>query len=679
MLKFFRIPFATSGDKAAIPDTADVNGYVSYAEGYGFDYERQRTDPAVKNIERTKMNEVLFDITTGLSEIQSQGIPDFITPALNGGTAYSYAVNAIVRYSGALYRSLVAANTSDPTDATQWAPFPAFGNLSARDRGAVGDGVANDRSALVAADAVGAFVLERGTYLISSSVAFTNHVTFLPGAVLTIPTGVTVTFNGGISAPVAQIFACSGTGGVVFNWAKQNHGYAEWWGAISGSATAPVPANNTAAFNAALVALPLVEAMPADYFHDSTLIHMTPGVTFRGAGSRYDSVYGPRPTRLLLTSATGVCVRVGPATNPGTINQFPQGIRMSDIFVQRTIAPNAPAASPSVSVRYVLSAELRNVVASESIYSFHCIGTVSTKFTDCAAVRATAGTGGTDLWRGFYVDGITDVIAAGGNASIYLDRCSASCNVASLQTGNSSGFYLDGAFTDAFLTWPETVNCRTGINVIGNSAAGNTFSNTDLHIVHPIMDQFHYAGIFISNVAEAGSVVIDEPYCGPATDARASIWFSQCPGGGRVDGGQLVHGGAPAVQPIIIDTCSGVEIDGTQVLECGATYPAVGTGSINNCVVRPKLKNKSVTAAAGVQLAGTCTANIIEPVMMGKAGAFTLGVQVVGTADARNEYRCTGIDSACIGGGSANKLTRNGVQIVATGLSGSNLVAGVMT
>lgn len=124
MLKFLRIPFATSGDKAAISFPVDAGGAVSYSEGYTFDYQRAASDPAVKNIERDKMNGLFFDITTALRELQSQGVPDFITSALNGGTAYSYSANAVVTYSGDLYLSLAAANTALPSDPTKWALLP---------------------------------------------------------------------------------------------------------------------------------------------------------------------------------------------------------------------------------------------------------------------------------------------------------------------------------------------------------------------------------------------------------------------------------------------------------------------------------------------------------------------------------------------------------------------------
>lgn len=144
MLKFFRNPFATSGDKTAVPETVDPNGNVSYPQGYSFDYQRQKTDPASKNIERDKMNQIFFDITSAIAEIQAKGIPDFITTALNGGTAYSYAKNAVVRYSDANYISLVAANTATPADATKWALLPTPERLQkASNSSAVAAGTAN--------------------------------------------------------------------------------------------------------------------------------------------------------------------------------------------------------------------------------------------------------------------------------------------------------------------------------------------------------------------------------------------------------------------------------------------------------------------------------------------------------------------------------------------------------
>ena len=179
MLKFFRVPFAFSGDKTAIPDDADPNGNVSFEQGYGYDYQRQKTDPAAKNIERDKMNALFFDLTAAVAEIQKQGIPDFITSGLNGGSPYGYTKNAIVRYSdGQLYFSLENGNTAPPTDATKWRVLPKdatellytalgtggvavpvasvlFNDAVCPDQyGAIGDDVADDLAAFVKAFAV---------------------------------------------------------------------------------------------------------------------------------------------------------------------------------------------------------------------------------------------------------------------------------------------------------------------------------------------------------------------------------------------------------------------------------------------------------------------------------------------------------------------------------------------
>lgn len=161
MLKFLRIPFGQSGDRATVPDAVVPTGEVSYTEGYGTDYARPKTDPLSKNIEREKMNQLFFDATTAVRELQSQGVPDFITTVLNGGAPFPYAQNAMVRWTdNKLYLSLVAANTSLPTDATKWVAISdsyAYKSLVnvAWMVGADPTGVADSTAAFVAAAALG--------------------------------------------------------------------------------------------------------------------------------------------------------------------------------------------------------------------------------------------------------------------------------------------------------------------------------------------------------------------------------------------------------------------------------------------------------------------------------------------------------------------------------------------
>ena len=130
MLKFLRIPFGQSGDRAAVPDAPTGGGDANFTEGYGADYARPKTDPLSKNIEREKMNQLFFDLSNATRELQAQGVPDFITPVLNGGSPFPYAKNAVVRWTdGNVYTSLVSANTSEPSDPTKWAPG-SFGALA---------------------------------------------------------------------------------------------------------------------------------------------------------------------------------------------------------------------------------------------------------------------------------------------------------------------------------------------------------------------------------------------------------------------------------------------------------------------------------------------------------------------------------------------------------------------
>lgn len=123
MTSLIKVPFASSGDKAVVPDT-DAGGGVNMTQGYGQAYSLDpATDPSAKRIERDKMNWLFNLITKAINEIQSSGVATFITSADNGGSPFTYGKGALVSLGGVIYQSLVATNSTTPPGA-DWSALP---------------------------------------------------------------------------------------------------------------------------------------------------------------------------------------------------------------------------------------------------------------------------------------------------------------------------------------------------------------------------------------------------------------------------------------------------------------------------------------------------------------------------------------------------------------------------
>src|ERR1700754_1209943 len=96
--KYFSVPFALSGDKAAIPQATQPSGNMSYQEGFGLDYERDpATDPLAKRVPREETNQYLFDLTNAVKFLQLYGLPEWFPD--DGNTppvAVAYPIGARV-------------------------------------------------------------------------------------------------------------------------------------------------------------------------------------------------------------------------------------------------------------------------------------------------------------------------------------------------------------------------------------------------------------------------------------------------------------------------------------------------------------------------------------------------------------------------------------------------------
>lgn len=130
MTKFYQQPFAASGDIGTpIPEAVQPSGSVSYAQGFGPDYSREQgVDPLAKDVPREATNQLYRDITDNIGFLQRNGVPEWVTPAQNGGVALTYGAGAIVRYRagpGDPYRTYVCqtdGNDGAPDEA-DWIEF----------------------------------------------------------------------------------------------------------------------------------------------------------------------------------------------------------------------------------------------------------------------------------------------------------------------------------------------------------------------------------------------------------------------------------------------------------------------------------------------------------------------------------------------------------------------------
>lgn len=118
---FFKVPFASNGDRADIPRGTQSGGEVSYTQGWGPDYQKNlKTQATAKAVSRQATNQMMFALTQAVGQYQMHGVPGFITAADNDGTPFAYGLGAQVLLDGVLYVSLQANNTTTPGTGNLW-------------------------------------------------------------------------------------------------------------------------------------------------------------------------------------------------------------------------------------------------------------------------------------------------------------------------------------------------------------------------------------------------------------------------------------------------------------------------------------------------------------------------------------------------------------------------------
>jgi hypothetical protein len=124
---YFDKAFGVDGTRATVPDSVQSDGSVSYDQGFGVDYTLPNTNPSYKYMPQDKFNQLFFDITSAIQTIQQGSAPAFITSLMNGGTPFSYPINAAVTLGGVTYISNTGSNTDTPPS-SKWSVYTLSGS-----------------------------------------------------------------------------------------------------------------------------------------------------------------------------------------------------------------------------------------------------------------------------------------------------------------------------------------------------------------------------------------------------------------------------------------------------------------------------------------------------------------------------------------------------------------------
>ncbi|MFP5514144.1 MAG: hypothetical protein ACLGJC_13785, partial [Alphaproteobacteria bacterium] len=565
--------------------------------------------------------------------------------------------------------------------ATRTLAARAGDRITAKDLGAVGDGTTNDRPALALAGSAD-LILPPGTYVVGSDLTIGGPVRFAKGAKIKAAGAVTITFAGGIHAPLAQIFDLTGGAAVAFSGGCIKRGHPEWWGAVRNDAASA--GINTTAINACIVACPVTKLQAADYWHDATINMTTSHRVLQGVATVYSGA--GTATRLVNTSATAKSLHIRKTPDPGTtIDNFLRSVTVRDVEVTRSATPdNNPV---GVLLEKTLYASLERVYSCEHGDAFRLSGTVHTKLHGCRGFRSVNGTNPLmDRFYAFFLDGDASIGAAGGNASTYITECAAGLG-GTPALWDSIGFYLPNGGVDTFLTRPEASGMKNGIVVsglAGGSAAAQKTRDVDIQITNPIIDTFTGVGMRLTNIATGGAVGVLGGYLAPAAGSAATYGIQIDGSVGLIQllGTQVAGWPVTSIVGLGLVNSSGVK-SGCMLVDCGNPVLLVGA---NNCEIVDHIRNNTVapsTASVWAQSTAPSTRNKIAPFISG-AATSTRGVFLQGgtgtTIHEYNEINCTGIDPAAITGGAGNKLFIAGAGVTTAGTAaGGNLVTGVMS
>lgn len=500
--------------------------------------------------------------------------------------------------------------------------------------------------------------LAAGVHQIARDTVIRGDVVLDPGARFVIAAGATLRLLGHFAAPIGPVF--SGPGRVELAEGRTLEAYPEWWGAEPESGRDCITA-----MEACLAAHPIMRLGPHSYYISRTLVIEKHSRHVVGSGQRW---IGPHTgTRIVLTG-TGDVLRIGTLRSPGVINDFLQGVMVSDLQLTRSAPANGSGheAPAGLRIRYALFADVSRVWSKESINGFAIGGAVRTYLRDCNAFRSVKG--GSSVFRGFACDGSIEIGAAGGNASVYLVDCVASTGGEPPLT-ESVGLLLDGAFADTYASNFETVGIAVGIRLSGQvatlSTAKRRSGHADVRIVAPVIDQCTELGIEVRDTSDHTLIDISDAYVACAPGSRAALSFSRARGQITIRGGQLIGWTSQSAIGILAEQSEGLDFSGIKLLQFRkpVRLTACRDLSLGLAVNQPEGSGDGPAVSLT-----DCAEALVTTRVKGAPGSFTAGILIAGPKTRALNITPSAIREDTVGGND-RRVTTSGVPTSAVTLS----------
>lgn len=506
---------------------------------------------------------------------------------------------------------------------------------------AVGNGTTDNSTPFTNACAANNVIyLPAGAYAFTSNYTITCAVEFGAGATVVAPTGVTVTFNGAITASPVTIFTTAGTGKIALGPANRVD-YPEWWGAVGNGST-----DDHAAINNALAAFVVTTIGTTDATHTytggsrvqlqaktysigtSTLLMAKPAVTLMGMG--------PRTSFLSSSSSSADMLQI----NSSSCSAYNIDNRVQNLGFGRTTAATGTANGIAAWCAYGMV--LSDLIINDSGRGVYLNGVGSTGYgrIENVAVQQLIETSGT--YYGLYIDGGTRE-----NPSLRVKRFTTTNTVGTAI--HVHGIHVDGVHVNDLQEQEgETEGVDYGVYVDGGTTAGN-YAASDIHFSHDIQDGYLVSGFYIANIAtvNGGTVTISDPWVGaPGLNTAIGIDI-EISSGVHVTSAQFSHHVSTG-SAIKISGGSGNTVDGSVINHNASTpsAPAILLNSTsNNIIANNNIWMPSGNSQQFVKLTGATRNTIIGNNLYG----YTSGSAITADADSNNNLVYTNtIDPANI-------------------------------